>query len=97
MKLLIFAPEARADLRAIGAYIARDDPARARSFVNELRTRAAQAAERPLSFPARDDLAPGLRAILHGRYLIFFRELPDEVRVERLIHGARDLERVLGK
>ena len=29
-------------------------------------------AERPSSFPARNELAPGLRSARHGRYLIFF-------------------------
>lgn len=95
MKPLIFAPAARADLRAIGAYIARDDPDRALSFVAELHAKAAQAAERPRSFPARDDLSPGLHAALHGRYLILFRDLPDNVRIVRVLHGARDLKRVL--
>lgn len=30
-------------------------------------------------------------------YLIFYRELPDEVEVVRVIHGARDLTSIFGK
>ena len=39
---------------------------------------------------------PGLRMAIHRRYLIFYRELPEEdvVRVERVLHGARDLPRL---
>jgi len=96
MKPLGFAPAARADLIAIGRYIAEDDPARAESFLAELEAKARQAAERPLSFPARDDISPGLRAAVHGRYLLFFRDLADEVRIVRVLHGARDLRRIMG-
>lgn len=96
MKRLGFAPEARADLVAIGLFIAEDSPERAASFVAELEAKAIQAAERPRSFPARDDLSPGLRAVGHGRYVLFFRELPDEVRVVRAVHASRDLKRIFG-
>ncbi|MBA3810917.1 MAG: type II toxin-antitoxin system RelE/ParE family toxin [Caulobacteraceae bacterium] len=94
MKRLAFAPAARADLMSIGRYIAEDDPARAESFVAELESKARQAAERPLSFAAREDLAPGLRAAIHGRYVLFFRDLAHEVRVVRVLHGARDLGQI---
>lgn len=67
MKRLGFAPAARADLLAISLTIAEDSPDRALSFVAELEAKAAQAAERPGSFPARDDIAPGLRSVVHGR------------------------------
>lgn len=92
MKPVSFAPAARADLEAIGRYIAEDNPDRAASFVAELLESAAQAAERPRSFPQRDDVSPGLRAARHGRYLILFRDLADQVRVVRVLHGARDLK-----
>lgn len=92
MKPLGYAPVALADLKAIGRYIAKDNPGRAASFLAELRVKAAQAALRPRSFPQRDDVSPGLRAARHGRYLILFRDLADEVRVVRVLHGARDLK-----
>jgi plasmid stabilization system protein ParE len=31
-----------------------------------------------------------------GRYVIFFRVLDDTVRIERVLHGARNLPVVLG-
>jgi hypothetical protein len=51
----------------------------------------------PAIYPARPDLAPGLRMAVHGRYLVLFRELPGEngVRIERVLHGARNLPRLL--
>lgn len=96
MKSLVYAPAARADFREIGRYIALDNPDRALSFVGELEAKAAQAVERPLSFLARDDRSRGLRAARHGKYLIFSRDLPGNVRVVRILHGARDLGRMFG-
>ena len=91
MKRLVFAPAARDDILTIGAYIADDNPARAESFVAELEAAARHVAERPRSFPSRNEISAGLRAAVHGRYLLLFRELEDEVRIVRVVHGARDL------
>lgn len=90
MKLRI-SSEANQDLRGIGEYIARDNPKRANSYVAELSARIREIAERPLSFPAREDIAPGLRAGLHRPYLILFRITGDTVEIARVIHGARDI------
>lgn len=95
VKRLVFSPAAQAGLVAIALYIAEDNPDRAISFVADLEDKAHQAAERPASFPARDDASPGLRAAKHGRYLLFFRESQEEVRIVRVLHGARDLPRTL--
>ncbi len=93
MARLVILPAARADLIEIGDFIAADSPSRAASFVAEIEARMREAAERPGSFPARDELYEGLRAARHGRYLIFFVEQGDEVQVVRVLHGARDLPR----
>jgi toxin ParE1/3/4 len=94
---LVILPAARADLLEIGDFIALDNPERALSFLAELEHVMHAAAERPGSFPARDDLHPGLRAARHGRYLIFFVEAREEVQVVRVLHGARDLPSTLTK
>ncbi len=94
---LLLSPRAAADLDEIADYIARDNPPRAVSFLSELQDKCRAAATNPELFPARYDLAPGLRMAGHGRYLVFFREPPNEntVRVERVLHGARNLPRLL--
>jgi toxin ParE1/3/4 len=86
---LVFSPIASADLEEIGDYIARDNPARAISFLDELETQCRKIAEMPLAFPTRDDVSPGLRMAVYDRYLIFFQVSEDTVRIERVIHGAR--------
>jgi toxin ParE1/3/4 len=94
MKRLVFTPAAREDLMTIGLFIAEDNPERAESFVAELETKARHLAEWPGSHPARDDISPGLRVAVHGRYLLLYRHLQDEVRIVRVVHGARDLPRL---
>jgi toxin ParE1/3/4 len=91
MKQLAFAPAAREDLTTIALFIAEDNPARAESFVAELEAKARLLAEWPQSYPTRDDISPGLRAAVHGRYLLLYRDLEHEVRIIRIVHGARDL------
>lgn len=44
----------------------------------------------------RDDLLPGVRAWAVGDYLIFYRIEPDAVEILRILHGARDLDELIG-
>jgi toxin ParE1/3/4 len=88
---LSVSPSAARDLEAIGEYIARDNPTGAVSFIREIKRQFRAIARRPAAFPARDDLAAGIRMAVHGKYLILFRVVEKTVRVERVIHGARNL------
>jgi toxin ParE1/3/4 len=90
MKPVEVAPAAREDLHGIALYIADDNPTRALSFVAELEDRFVAIGERPLSFPLREDISPGLRSASHGRYRILFRDRPEAVRIVRVVHAARD-------
>jgi plasmid stabilization system protein ParE len=80
-----------ADLQEIGDYIARDIPLRAASFVRELLAHTQRIAERPEAYPARPELSNGLRSCAHQRYVIFFTASTERVRIERIIHGSRDI------
>ena len=95
MAKLVILPAARADLIDIGDFIALDNRLRAASFVAEIEAKILEVGERPGSFQKRDDLHKGLRHARHGRYLIFFIEQGDEVRIVRVIQGSRNLPRLL--
>lgn len=90
-----FSPIAANDLEEIADYIARDNPSRAVSFINELETHCHQIAELPEAYPLREDLAPKLRIAFHKNYAILFRLLEDTVRIERIVHGARDITQMI--
>lgn len=94
---LLLSPRAATDLEEIAEFIARDNPARAASFVAELEAKCWAVAERPEIHAVRTELAPDLRVAVHGRYLVLYRDLPgeDTVRVERVLHSARNLPRLL--
>ena len=40
----------------------------------------------------RNDLLTGLRSIAEGQYLIFYRIQAEGISVERIVHGARQIE-----
>ena len=94
---LVLSPRAAADLEELAGYIARDAPTRAAAFVAELEARCRAIAAAPDQYPSRADLAPGLRMAVHGRYLVLFRDLRRQgiVRIERVLHGARHLPRLV--
>ena len=48
-------------------------------------------ADHPLLGPARPDIAPDLRYLISGNYLILYRALGDSVEIVRVLHGARNL------
>lgn len=88
---LEFAPEARRDLFEIAGYIAHDNPIRAASFVGELESVCRNLTAFPQAAPLRPDFGPGIRGLTHGAYAIFYSALTDKVRIERVIHGSRDI------
>jgi toxin ParE1/3/4 len=96
LKPVRLSPKAVLDLREIGDWIARDSPRRALTFVADLRDHANRIAVSPEAFTLRDDLGTGLRMAVHRPYLIFFRIGEHEIRIERVLHGARDLKELFG-
>ena len=46
----------------------------------------------PSSGPLRDDIAPGIRHLVIGEYLTFYRVGEDAVEILRVLHGRREIE-----
>lgn len=90
------AQAAEDDLEAIADYIARDSPARALTFIRELRAKCFDLAEGPERFPLVTRYSDRrVRRRLHGRYLILYRVEVEAVIVLRVMHGAMDYASVL--
>lgn len=91
-----FSGEAESDLEQIADYIAKDNPPRALSFVQELRGKCEALADNPLAFP----LVPryegyGIRRRVHGNYLIFYHVGAEQVVIVHVLHGASDYAALL--
>jgi toxin ParE1/3/4 len=86
-----FAPAAQDDLLEIAVYIAQGNPTRALSFVDELEAKCYKLGGTPGIGVARPELAEGLRVLPYRRYLIFYREHEHVLRIERILHSARDI------
>ena len=97
MAVVIFSPTSRQDLLDIGDYIAKDSPSNARRFVGKLMKQCQRIGQAPLSYTSREDLAAGLRMAPLDRYLIFFSVNNNAVRIERVLHGARNLPLAIRK
>jgi toxin ParE1/3/4 len=91
MARLTITESARADLREIRDYIANDNPAAARRFVERLRTQARKLAATPGIGRRREDLRPNLFSFAVGRHILFYRPQPGGIVLVRVLHGARDL------
>lgn len=88
--------EATRDLERIGDRTAGDNPARAVSFIQELRAKCLGLADYPERFP----LVPryeqhDVRHRVHGNYLIFYVIKADTVFVIHILHSAMDYAEVL--
>ena len=90
-----FSPKSRQDLLDIGDYIAKNNRANARRFVAKLMEQCQRIGNAPMGYVIRDDLAQGLRMAALERYVIFFRVIDNTVRIERVLHGARNLPAIL--
>ena len=90
-------PAADADLTEIASYIARDNVARAMTFIDELEAACAKLIDHPRSAVARSELGVGLRSKPHGSYVVFYTISDGGVRVERILHGARDIASIFSR
>jgi toxin ParE1/3/4 len=85
-------PQAAADIVEIWAFIAEDSPAAADRWVDGLDHKFNLWATQPLIGRARDELAPNLRCMPFGRYVVFNMPLRDGIDVVRVLHGSRDVD-----
>lgn len=91
-----FTATAEADLERMGDNIARDNPARAMSFVRELARLCLDLADMPEAWPVVPRYEHhGICRRVHGRYLIFYRITDDRITIIHVLNGAMDVEPIL--
>jgi len=92
---IVFAPEALTDIASIGDWIARDNPQRAETFVQEIFRCCRSIGRSPLAFalvPRFERL--GVRKRNYRGYLIFYRTT-SVVEILHVMSDRRDYEALL--
>jgi toxin ParE1/3/4 len=92
MAKLVISRLAEADLNDILEFIARDKPEVAVRWVQRLREKCEFVAENPGIGEHRPEFKTGeFRSTYVGKYVIFFRAIPDGVEIARVVRGERDI------
>jgi len=87
---VVWSEEAEDDLAQIVDYIAEHSPQAARKLAGRLRESVQPLADFPYLFRESERM-PGCREIVaHPNYLVFYRILPNRIRVEMVAHGHRN-------
>ena len=86
-----FSKRAEVDLEEIAAYIARDNPARAVTYVRELREHCHGLVAFPEARRLRPELGEGVRLSVYGNYVVLYVVHPELLEIRRVVHGARNL------
>jgi toxin ParE1/3/4 len=85
-------PQAAVDIVDIWDFIAEDSLVEADRWVDRLDEKLTLWSTQPLIGRARPELAPDLRSMPFGRYVVFFLPLPDGIDVVRVLHSSRDTD-----
>lgn len=91
---LYISEEADSDLDDIWDYIAKESPARADHFVEQLYRKCISISELEGIGRHRDELADGLLSIPQKKYIIFFLREVSQVSIVRILRGSRDLDQI---
>ncbi|MFN3076965.1 MAG: type II toxin-antitoxin system RelE/ParE family toxin [Alphaproteobacteria bacterium] len=86
---------ARRDLLEIWEYIAADRSSAADRVLCEIAAKIALLETTPLLGTSRDELSPGLRSLPVSNHIVFYRHGTGVVEIVRVLHGARDVTRLL--
>lgn len=86
-----FSPRAEQDLEEVQDHIAAHNARAATRLIDAIERRCQGPSQQPLVGRDRSDLLPGMRSVVVGKYLIFYRPTDDGIEVVRVLHGARNI------
>lgn len=82
------------DLLEIWFYIGADDLDAADRVIDRIDQRCESLAKNPEMGTERPDLMPGMRYLVEGNYLIFYRVRSDFIEILRILNGTRNLPQI---
>lgn len=87
------APEARGDLVDLWSYVSEERSIEtADRLVDSISARFLLLSRHPHVGRRRDDLRSGVRSFAVGNYVVLYRTDGDDVLIQRVVRGSRDLE-----
>ena len=88
-----FTPRAELDLAEIVDYLGPMSGAAEKPEM-AVQSRCRQLVSFPEFGQNRDELEPGLRCVMAGKYLIYYKLGLDQVQIVRILHGSRDVDSI---
>ena len=88
-------PLAQDDLLEIWGYIGADSGRFADAMLDRIEAKLTQLATNPHLGRPRSELLPNLRSLAVGNYVLFYEPSNDGITLIRVLHGARDIPRLL--
>jgi toxin ParE1/3/4 len=93
---LAFSPEARADMRAIGAYIhAEAGPSMAARYLRDLSARLELLRDMPLTGVMAPEFGDAVRYVPCRRHVLYYEAKDGIVLVLRVLHHAQDRDTIM--
>jgi toxin ParE1/3/4 len=86
---------AEQDLLEIWDYIAESSESTADRLIDEIADKYEALIDFPEMGRSRDEIAYNCRSLNAGKYLIFYRLIPQGIEIARVIHGSRNLADIL--
>jgi len=85
-------PRAVRDIDAIAAYLNERNPAATVQLISGFVGRFEMLARHPFAGPPRDDILPGLRHLVLGSYIAFYRAEDGDAVILRVVHGRQQTD-----
>ena len=84
--------DADSDLLNVHAYLAERNPAAVVSLAHEFEAKFQNLSRFPFIGRDRSNLVRGIRSVVAGNYVIFYRVDPDRVTIMRVLDGRSDID-----
>lgn len=88
---LLISASARADLLELWVYVAEDSSEQADRVLERVLEVAEKLGEWPEMGRARNELRVGIRSLVVGSHVLFYRVTENRLEVVRVLHGRRDV------
>ena len=89
---LVVSRDADDDLLAIARYLNERNPVAALPLMEDINRKFINLLHFPFIGRDRSHLRPGIRSIVAGSYVVFYRIDPEQITIVRVLHGRRDID-----